>query len=90
MSSVIPFGELLDGATVRATTINGKNYLSVRDLIMVVCEKNANRSCEIWRRDIGEDRKQELCNFMQNFQFKGNDYVQKAENARRVFFLFCH
>jgi len=71
MSSVIPFGELLDGATVRATTIRGKNYISVRDLIMVVCEKNANRSCEIWRRDIGEDKKQEIRTFMETYRFEG-------------------
>jgi len=72
MSSVIPFGELLDGAIVRATTIRGKNYLSVRDLIIAVCEKNANRSCEIWRRDIGEDKKQELRTFMETFRFEGS------------------
>ena len=72
MSSVIPFGELLDGATVRATTINGKNYLSVRDLIIAVCEKTPKRASETWIKTIGENRKEELLMFMETFQFKGN------------------
>ena len=71
MDLVVPFGELLDGATVRATTINGKNYMSIRDLIMVVCEKTSKRASETWKRDINDDKKQELSEFLNTFQFRG-------------------
>jgi hypothetical protein len=75
MSSVIPFGELLDGATVRATTIRGKNYLSVRDLIIAVCEKTPKRASETWKRDIGNDKKHEISEFLETFQFRGILYA---------------
>jgi len=64
------FDELVSGASVRFTVIDGTQYLSVRDLIMVVCGKDGNHAMNTWRRldfqnkfDLGED--------IQSFQFPG-------------------
>ena len=57
MPQVIPFAELTGGTeTVRFTVINGQTYMSVRDIIMVVCEKSKARSREVWDR-LDQDKK---------------------------------
>ena len=38
--STISFDDVTLGASVRFTTIEAKQYLSVRDLIMCLCEKD--------------------------------------------------
>ena len=48
--ATLPLDELKAGATVRFTVIDGVQYLSIRDLIMVVCGKNQNDSGEVWRK----------------------------------------
>ena len=40
--ALIPFDEIVPGAKVRVAVINGKQYLSVRDLIMHLCNKDNN------------------------------------------------
>jgi hypothetical protein len=69
--SVIPFGELISGASVRVALIKGVQYLSVRDLIMVMCGKESNQASEVWRR-VSEERKAEVKAFCFNLKFKGN------------------
>ena len=44
------FDKLTSGATVRYAVIDGVKYLSIRDLIMVICEKDMNMAAEYWRR----------------------------------------
>ena len=55
----IAFNELVPGAEVRFTKIDGIPYLSVRDIIAVVCGQNKNRSAEIWR-ELPESRMEEV------------------------------
>jgi hypothetical protein len=71
MAAVVPFGDILEGAKVRYTTIDGKPYLSVRDIIMVVCGKDNNCACRTWRRDVTEEQHKELEDYVQTFQFSG-------------------
>ena len=69
---VIPFDEIVTGASVRITVIKNIQYLSVRDLIRTVCVKNANGAAEIWRK-LPSNLKNELLdeNTLEEFQFKG-------------------
>ena len=69
--AVVPFGDILEGAKVRYTTINGRTYLSVRDIIMVVSGKDNNTACKTWRRDIKENEHKELDDYIKTFQFSG-------------------
>ncbi len=56
---------------MRLTTIGGLHYMSVRDLIMVVCEKNAKAAWQAWNRDISEVQRNELKQFTKIYQFQG-------------------
>ena len=67
---IMEFGELIPNASVRFTVIDGVQYLSIRDLIMVVCDKDGNQSHEVWRR-LSEDNKNELKVFCLRFKFPG-------------------
>jgi len=68
--SAIPFYEIASGATVCFTVINGKQYLSIRDLIMHMCGKDNKRASEVWER-LGCYEKAELSDHCMNFQFPG-------------------
>ena len=48
-ATLLPLDEIVAGATVRVAIIHGKQYLSVRDVIMHVCGKNTNDAAEVWR-----------------------------------------
>ena len=67
-AAVVPFGE---GANVRYTTIDGRPYLSVRDIIMVVSGKDNNTACQTWRRDVTDEQRNELTAFIKEFKFPG-------------------
>ncbi len=67
-----PFAGIAHGSTVRSTTIDGKNYLSVRDLIMMICDKNNKRASETWIQTISEDQKLELASLLNQYQFPGD------------------
>jgi hypothetical protein len=69
--TIIPFDEIIPGATVRFTVINGVQYLSVRDLISVICGKTNKEASQTWIRDINNEQKAELSSFCGNFQFPG-------------------
>ena len=45
----LPLDELKAGATVRFNVIDGMQYLSIRDLIMAVCDKDNDYASQIWR-----------------------------------------
>ena len=66
-NTIIPFDEIIPGATVRFTLIDGVQYLSVRDIIMVMCDKNEKRSSETWL-GINSARKTELSEFLGSFK----------------------
>ena len=66
----IPFDDIVAGATVRFAEIDGVQYLSIRDIIMHVCEKDGNQACAVWRT-LAESKKNELKQFMSVYQFPG-------------------
>lgn len=68
--AVIPFDEIVAGATVRVAIIKGMQYLSVRDLIMHLCGKNNDEAGLVWRR-MTPERLEELRSFCTNFKFPG-------------------
>lgn len=68
--AVIPFDDVIPGASVRFTFIDGVQYLSIRDIIMHMCDKDNNQSAELWRR-MSDDKKAELVTHVKHFQFPG-------------------
>ena len=69
--AIIPFNQIAPGASVRYTYINGKQYLSIRDLIMHMCDTNTlDYAGHIWRR-LADEFKDDLEKFCESFQFPG-------------------
>lgn len=67
----IPFDDIAPGAEVRFAVIDGKQYLSVRDVIMCICGVDANEAGRIWRR-LSPQRKDEIqTTAWLKFQFGG-------------------
>jgi len=73
---MISFGEIIPGATVRLIVIEGKQYLSVRDLIRHMCDKTIDTAGRVWR-NISEDLKEELQDHMVEHQFKGRGNLKQ-------------
>ncbi len=74
--ATIPFDEIVAGATVRFTTIDGVQYLSVRDVIQHLCGGTVRRASEKWER-LSDDAKTELGAFCAEFQFPGRGHRQE-------------
>ena len=71
MAQVIPFAELTGGTeTVRFTVIKGNTYLSVRDIISLVCGQTQKHACATWDR-LEEDKKMDISTFCGKFKFPG-------------------
>ena len=71
MAQLIPLAELTGGTeSVRFTVINGGTYMSVSDIIMVVCKKDNQRAWETWDR-LDAEKKEELSAFCGEVQFPG-------------------
>jgi len=68
--SEMQFDELLPGAKVRFTVIDEVQYLSIRDLIMIICTQNGHDAMQTWRR-LPEDRKSEVGTYCSSFTFPG-------------------
>ena len=68
--ATIPLDEIIPDATIRFTVIEGIQYLSIRDLIMHVCEKDGDHAGQTWR-NIPEYTKKGLDDFITNFKFPG-------------------
>ena len=68
--NIIPFDEIVPGASVRVVVIDGVQYLSIRDIVMALCEKNANDSALVWRR-LSDDHKDEVQGMISTYQFPG-------------------
>ena len=63
MAQLISFAELTGGTeTVRCSTIDGKTYMSIRDIITVVCAQTQKHACVTWDR-LEEDKKMEVATF---------------------------
>jgi len=76
--ATIPFDEIVPGATVRFTTIDGVQYLSIRDLLMHVNDKNPRRALEIWER-MSPALKEEVGVFCADYKFPGQgQQIQKV------------
>ena len=56
---VVPFDDIMQGSTVRLVVIDGKQYLSIVDIIMCVCGKNSIQANEVWDR-LNTKHKEEL------------------------------
>ena len=69
-AEVIPFDEIVAGSTVRLISIDGLQYLSIRDIIMHVCDKDGDHSGAVWR-NLSDSKKSELREFLSNFKFPG-------------------
>jgi len=71
-TTIIPFHELVPGSEgVRKTDVGGIPYMSVRDIIMVVCKpRDSHDAAQIWRR-LPETFKNELGTMCSQFQFPG-------------------
>jgi hypothetical protein len=77
-SSLIPFDEIVPGASVRLVVIKGTQYLSARDVIMHVCGKNKKDAGEVWR-NLSDSKKKEIQDQTLNFKFPG-----KSQHAQPV------
>ena len=71
MAQLIPFAELTGGTeTVRFTVIQEKTYMSIRDVIMVVCKKDKDMAGRVWR-DLKNPYKEEVRHFCRTSNFQG-------------------
>ena len=73
--ATIPFDDIVPGATVRFTVIQDMQYLSVRDVLMHICDLSSVRANEKWRL-LSDEVKTEVVEFICSFQFpgKGNKF----------------
>ena len=55
---------------VRSICIDGRTYMSIRDLVRVVCRKCIDDSGRLWRR-LSEERKRDLAEYMHRHKFPG-------------------
>jgi len=69
--SLMNFSDLVSGATVRFTVIDGTQYISIRDLIMVVCKKDDKRASETWLA-LSDEYKSEVSAWVGNHKFPGS------------------
>ena len=68
--ATIPFDELVPGASVRFTTIDSVQYLSISDLIKHICAKDFRGASKVWR-NLSEAKKAEVWQNGTHFQFPG-------------------
>ena len=66
----IPFDEIVAGAIARLAVIEDVQYLSIRDVLMHVCELNPRRANEKWER-LSDEVKNELGAFCAHYVFPG-------------------
>ena len=69
-TQTISFHDIVPGGEVRFVVIDGKQYLSVRDVIMCICRVNNDNAGKISRR-VSPQHKQELKPFLAAHQFSG-------------------
>ena len=69
-AQVISYNEIIPEATVRFTVIDDVQYLSVIDIISVMCGQTTHNAAQTWRR-FPENYKNELETFCSQYKFKG-------------------
>jgi hypothetical protein len=69
-AALIPFDEIAPGGSVRFAVIDGKQYLSIRDLIVHVCNVTFDYAGQIWRR-LSDEQRSEMKGFCKTYQFPG-------------------
>lgn len=70
MENTIVLDEIAPGTTIRFTVIDGVQYLSTRDFIMHICEKDNKYASDLWM-DLSESKKSEVSKFLRTFKFPG-------------------
>lgn len=86
----ISFDNIAPGGIVRGTEMNGVKYVSVRDLIMVVCDKDGNVAGEVWRK-LNFQNKFDLGMDIKNFQFPGSGQkIQSILSVRAAMMLLSY
>jgi hypothetical protein len=68
--SLIPFDEIVPGASVRCVVIDNTQYLSIRDIIMHMCDRLNDHAGKTWR-DLKDDFKNEIKELVKEYQFPG-------------------
>ena len=74
---LIPFDEIVSGATVRLVVIDDTQYLSIRDLIMHLCDTDGDYACQIYR-NLSNSVKKEVRGFVSSFKFPGRGQQEQA------------
>lgn len=72
----IPLDDIVAGAIVRLTEIDGVQYLSIRDIIMHVCGRDCHGAAQTWRL-MSDDKVSSLGPFLNIFRFPGRGQVQQ-------------
>lgn len=67
---LLSFEELGSDLSVRLIKIENINYLSVRDIIMIICKKSSHEAAEVWRR-LNPDLQNGLQPYLKTHQFAG-------------------
>ncbi len=70
LPAIMAIDEIVPGGTVRIIFIDGKQYMSIRDLIAHMCGINFDHAGKTWRR-MSDEHKSELQEFCAVFQFPG-------------------
>ena len=73
----IPFDDITQNSSVRVAMVDGVQYLSIRDIIMVMCSQNMDRAGKTWR-NIPDSFKEEVRQFLTSFKFKGQGQQMQA------------
>ena len=68
--SLIPFDEIVSGSSVRCVVIDNTQYLSIRDIIMHMCDRLNDHAGKTWR-DLKDDFKNEIKELVKEYQFPG-------------------
>jgi hypothetical protein len=68
--ATIPFDEIMQGSSVRVALIHGTQYLSIRDVIMHMCQKEMDQAGLTWR-NLSDQIKAELNEHLLLHKFPG-------------------
>lgn len=68
--AIIPFDELVPGATARMGMIGNVQHLSIRDILMHICELSTVTANQKWRL-LPDEVKAEVAQFLGNLKFPG-------------------
>jgi hypothetical protein len=69
--SVIDFGSVVSGKTVRAVKIDGVYWMPRRDIIMAVCNQDNVKASKTWTQKLSQEDRDDLLPFLAKHQFDG-------------------